>query len=212
VLLAFFLVASSGVQITTGITWDSEKQDIEADGSATDKQQFKPRTSVSSLAELERFLHDQLVKDEMSVIVSFFEEEMIQGRKDAYLTYLRAGGVPQNAMMAFALCTDLDLPRALHIPAPLPRTVAFSPVEGVPGRFEMRQAKFFDDGQVFLDGVLPVLATLVSDKENEPSIQFPTSVREAVLGAKLREDAAKAAAAKPAPELDAPSFLQSGEL
>jgi len=41
----------------------------------------------------------------------------------------------------------------------------------------MRQAKFFDDGQVFLDGVLPVLATLVSDKENEPSIQFPTSVR-----------------------------------
>jgi hypothetical protein len=59
----------------------------------------------------------------MSVIVSFFEEDMIKNRKESYLTYLRAGGAPQNAMMAFALCTDLDLPRALRIPPPLPRTV-----------------------------------------------------------------------------------------
>jgi hypothetical protein len=149
----------------------------------------------------------------------------------------------------------------------------------------MRQAKFFENGQVFLDGVLPVLATLVSDKENDPRIEFPSTVRiigtttlhifpfifswraldvfsvmflslpamnhfstprtvthhylfiqcfsvawqselkpeptflsfvscarhhqvrEAVLGAKIREDAAKAAAAKTPPPLDAPAFM-----
>ena len=42
--------------------------------------------------------------------------------------------------------------------------------------------------QVFLDGVLPVLATFVSGKledlapDGKPIVRFPTTVREAVLG------------------------------
>jgi len=109
-------------------------------------------------------------------------------------------------MMTFALCTDFDLARALKIPPPLPRTVQFSPAtvdkdldtaSGTLGkRFEMRQAKFFASGQVFLDGVLPVLATVHSPKDEDgeddalPTITFPGSVREAVLGSSKESFAA----------------------
>ena len=75
-----------------------------------DRLNFKPRTTVTSMAELDRFLNDQLVKDEMSVIVSFFEPDQLRRREPAYLNYLKAGGIPQNAMMAFALCTVTFLP------------------------------------------------------------------------------------------------------
>jgi len=61
-----------------------------------DKLNFKPRTSVRSLAELERLLRDQLVKDEMSVVVSFFEPEQISRNDASYLQYLRAGGIREN--------------------------------------------------------------------------------------------------------------------
>ena len=95
----------------------------------------------------------------------------------------------------------------------LPRTVNFTPVEGAPGQFEMRQAKFFEDGQVFLDGVLPVLATVVSDKENEPRVAFPSSAKEAYQAAKLRESAAAVKPKKAEGDAaeETPSFL-TGEL
>jgi hypothetical protein len=51
-------------------------------------------------------------------------------------------------MLAFALCASFDVARALKVPPPLPRTVAFSPKPDAPGYFEMRQAKFFQDGTV----------------------------------------------------------------
>jgi len=173
-----------GVKVSTGITWDSPETADEQQES--DRLNFKPRTTISSLPELERFLNDQLTKDEMAVVVSFFEEDQIKNQHPGYLKYLSAGGIPQNAMMAFALCTEFKVPRALKIPPPLPRTVFFSPKEGHPGEFEMRQAKFFEGGQVFLDGVLPVLATLVSG--DVPAVEFPTSVREAVLGKAKAQD------------------------
>ncbi len=53
-------------------------------------------------------------------------------------------------MYAFALCTDLDVPRAFKVPPPLPRTVAFTPSPDAPGQFDMRQAKFFNEGQVLI--------------------------------------------------------------
>ena len=52
------------------------------------------------------------------------------------------------AMMGFALCTSFELAGALRIPPPLPRTVQFSPSPKGNGMYEMRQAKFFEDGQV----------------------------------------------------------------
>eukprot|EP00614_Pseudopedinella_elastica_P000841 CAMPEP_0172597106 /NCGR_PEP_ID=MMETSP1068-20121228/17054_1 /TAXON_ID=35684 /ORGANISM="Pseudopedinella elastica, Strain CCMP716" /LENGTH=207 /DNA_ID=CAMNT_0013396473 /DNA_START=46 /DNA_END=669 /DNA_ORIENTATION=+ len=171
-------------KVTTGITWDSpETEDGELE---TDRLNFKSRTTVQSLAELERFLNDQLIKDEMSVVVSFFEQDQIINQHPGYLKFLRAGGIPENAMMAFGLCTEFKVARALKIPPPLPRTVYFSPKEDHPGEFEMRQAKFFESGQVFLDGVLPVLATVVSGEV--PTVEFPSSVREAVLGKKAAQD------------------------
>jgi hypothetical protein len=84
-------------------------------------------------------------------------------------------------MIAFALSTDFDTARALRIPPPLPRSVAFSPAPGENFKFEMRQAKFFENGQVFLDGVLPILAFL--ETGDAPKVTFPSSVREAMLGA-----------------------------
>lgn len=174
----------------------------------SDRLNFKPRTQVLSLTELARFLDDQMIKDEMSVVVSFFENSQIVNREDSYLSYLSAGGVPQNckctvhvsfitiyfntiiihisfymfiAMVAFALCTDFDTARALKIPPPLPRSVAFSPSPGESFKFEMRQAKFFENGQVFLDGVLPILAFI--ETGDDPKVTFPATVKEAMLGA-----------------------------
>ena len=67
-------VPAVGPKITTGITWDSEREDPRDEDPGN--LNFKPRTSVSSLAELESFLSNQLKKDEMSVIVSFFEDDV----------------------------------------------------------------------------------------------------------------------------------------
>jgi hypothetical protein len=64
-------------------------------------------------------------------------------------------------MYAFALCTDLDVPRALKVPPPLPRTVAFSPSPNAPGQFEMRQAKFFNDGQVLTISFLRICSRIL---------------------------------------------------
>merc|ERR1719231_1601972 len=70
-----------GMKITTGITWDSPTED---DGEMQKNSlNFKPRTQVGSMAELDRFLTAQLKKDEISraswssaqVIVSFFEPD-----------------------------------------------------------------------------------------------------------------------------------------
>jgi len=60
--------------------------------------------------------------------------------------------VRQNAMMAFALCSSFEVAGALKIPPPLPRTVQFSPKPDSPGYYEMRQAKFFQDGSVRIKG------------------------------------------------------------
>jgi hypothetical protein len=62
----------------------------------SDRLNFKPRTQVMSIVELAHFLDDQMLKDEMSVVVSFFENTQIVNREDSYLSYLSAGGVPQN--------------------------------------------------------------------------------------------------------------------
>jgi hypothetical protein len=97
--LPAFCVASvaSAATVKTGITWSSEKLD-EADLNS-DRLNFKPRTSVASLDELGHFLHDQLAKDEMSVVISFFEPEAIKNQAGSYKKYLRAGGIAQNSMV-----------------------------------------------------------------------------------------------------------------
>jgi len=164
-------------KVSTGVTWDSSRDDEMLD---QDRLNFKPRTQITSLVELALFLDDQALKDEMSVVVSFFEMSQIENREESYLRYLSAGGIPQNSMVSFALCTDLDVPRSLKVPPPLPRSVSFSPAPGENFLFEMRQAKFFEDGQIFLDGVLPVLAFL--ETGDHPKVRFPSSVREAMLG------------------------------
>ena len=145
---------------------------------------------MSSLQELSGFLQDQLANDEMSVVISFFEPAQINAQSASYLKYLRAGGAAVNSMVAFALSTSFDTALSLRIPAPLPVSVFFSPVscdDKAPGtctqqEFEMRRAKFFEDGQVFLDGQLPILAFVTSGNEEEPvaSVRFPKSTREAM--------------------------------
>jgi hypothetical protein len=151
ILLLSFLSqfgCASSASVQTGITWSSEPPKAEKD---KDRLNFKPRTSVDSLEELTEFLNDQMNEDQMSVVISFFEPAKIKAQSKSYLKFLRAGGAPNNSMVAFALCTNFDTARTLKIPAPLPVSVFFSPAANeVPGLFEMRQAKFFEDGQVFL--------------------------------------------------------------
>lgn len=46
----------------------------------------------------------------------------------------------------------------------------------------MRRAKFFEDGQVFLDGQLPILAfvTVGKDDQATTAVRFPKTVKEAM--------------------------------
>merc|ERR1711907_666600 len=108
--------------------------------------------------------------DEAPVVVGFFDPVHVgTGTQSTaeYELFVRSGGIRNNRMTAFALCTDYYMMMKLGIPAPLPRIVAFwfddeDTEFSLRDRFYMRQAGFFDqgDGAIYVNGELPVLATL----------------------------------------------------